>query len=170
MAENQSKPRFANGVAAAVITCLFSAHALMGGIACLMGLVNAEKWIVWLGVAVIVLHVVLSIVTSAQQLGDAERPPSTRKKRHLALKWVTGGLLAAIAIVHIAGNLQGLSSLIAGILSMALCAGIAVHVCVGAKSLVADLGAGKALIAPVRFIACAIAVAAGVLMLASIVS
>ena len=83
------------------------------------------------------VHVVVSIVTSREQLVDTERPPSKRKKRHLALKWATGILLAIAVIAHIVLPHDGMLALFA---IGAVCITFAIHLCVGARSLLKDLG------------------------------
>jgi hypothetical protein len=84
------------------IVVFFLVHAALGSLSGLFGLKSPLAWLVWVGVALIAAHIVVSVVTSREQLSDVEHPPSVRKKRHLVLKWATGGLLAAAAIAHIA--------------------------------------------------------------------
>ena len=93
--------RFANGVISAIIAVFFLAHGVLGGVSFVAELSSPPAWLLWGGVALIGVHVVVSVVTSYQQLNDAERPPSARKKRHLALKWATGALLVAFVCVHV---------------------------------------------------------------------
>ena len=127
-----SKARRFNGVVSAAITAIFLAHSVLGGLAAITGFISPLAWLVWVGVGLICVHVVASIVTSREQLSDVERPPSSRKKRHLALKWATGGLLAAVALAHV---VLPKSSELATACILALCVVLAVHLCVGSKSL-----------------------------------
>ena len=129
--------RFVNGVIAAAITVLFLAHGALGGFSALTGYTSPFTWLIWGGVILIGAHVVASIVTSIQQLTDVEFPPSARKKRHLALKWATGGLLAVAACAHI---VLPKNSLTATLVVMAVIVLLAVHLCVGSKSLLKDIG------------------------------
>ena len=86
--------RFVNGIASAVILAFFIAHAFLGSFRGVFSSDSPPAWVLWAGIAVVAFHVVASVVTSYQQITDEEFPPSVRKKRHLLLKWVTGGLLA----------------------------------------------------------------------------
>ena len=107
------------------------------------------------------LHVVLSIVTSYQQLTDVEFPPSSRKKRHLALKWFTGALLACSIATHIACvRVPGLVAsfpLLPKLATVVLSIVLAWHICVGMKSLLKDIGLSKRLMTPLRVVVCVLA-------------
>ena len=151
-----SNTRFSNGVIAAVITVLFIAHAVLGSASVVAGYTSPFSVLVWVGVALIIIHVVASIATSREQLNDAERPPSVRKKRHLALKWATGIVLAALAILHVAlpkGSSAGVA------LVMALIVALAVHLWVGSKSLLKDIGIDVRYKAVFRGVICIFALA-----------
>lgn len=152
-----SKSRFVNGVIAALITVFFVVHGLMGGLSLSAGIPSSLSWLAWGGVVLAGCHVVASIVTSKEQLSDVERPPSARKKRHLALKWATGGVLAVLAIVHM---VIPKGSLIATVALVALSAALAVHVWVGSKSLLKDVGIDRRYQTPLRVVICAFAVVA----------
>ncbi len=154
--------RFFNGIVSAIIVVFFLAHGTMGGVSALTGFTSPFSLLVWGGVALIGVHVVASIVTSHQQLADRERPPSARKKRHLALKWATGCLLAVAACVHIvAPRVLGAAfaqspawnAAIIVLLSVAL----AVHLCVGSKSLLKDLEIDRRHKTAFRVVVCAFA-------------
>ena len=150
--------RKANGIVAALITLLFLAHALLGSASLHVSTPSTFKVFVLVGVAAIAVHVALSIGTSAQQMNDKERPPSPRKKRHLALKWVTGAVLALVAVVHVVGGME-----LGGRVTLALlAAAIAVHACVGAKSLLKDVGLSDVWRLPFRICVCILACVAGV--------
>lgn len=131
-------PRFVNGVIALVITVAFIVHGVLGSVSGLTGYTSPFTWLIWGAVGLVGAHVVASVVTSYQQLTDSKRPPSPRKKRHLLLKWVTGGLLAVAAAGHI---LLPKGSAIASVAIIIVAVTLAVHLCVGAKSLLKDLGA-----------------------------
>ena len=157
-----SKARWANGIVSAIIAVLFLAHALLGSAAMAFGYVSPFAWVVWIGVGLIVLHVLLSVATSREQLVDQARPPSARKKRHLALKWVTGAILAVAAIVHVA---LPKSTLAASLLMLVVVVALAVHVCVSAKSLLTDIGIDKRYKMLVRIIVCALLAVAAMVTL-----
>lgn len=151
MAGKSSKARVANGVIAALITVIFLVHGTMGSLSALFGFSSALAWVVWGAVILTGLHVAVSLATSAQQLTDREFPPSRRKKAHLALKWVTGALLAVVAIAHIVlpkGSAAG-----AGVI-VAVSVALAAHLCVGSKSLLKDLGISRSYKQAFRIVVC----------------
>ena len=90
-----------NGILSACIVVFFLAHGILGSMLPFTGFESPLAWLVWAGVACVVVHIVLSIVTSREQLTDTVRPPSEAKKRHLLLKWITGILLAVVVVAHI---------------------------------------------------------------------
>lgn len=148
--------RFVNGVIAGAITVFFLAHGTMGGLSVAVGIPSSLSWLAWVALALVAAHVIASIVTSKQQLTDPERPPSPRKKRHLALKWATGCLLAVAAAAHIAlpnGSTTALATIIA--VSIAL----AIHLWVGSKSLLKDLDIDRRHQTGLRIAACIFAAA-----------
>lgn len=132
-----STARFVNGVISAIIVVFFLIHGVLGCVSVLTGYTGSMSVLVWCGVALIAVHVVASIVTSRQQLADVQFPPSARKKRHLALKWATGALLAAVVAAHVA---LPKSTVTAAVVIIAVSVVLAVHLCVGSKSLLKDLG------------------------------
>ncbi|MBQ9042430.1 MAG: hypothetical protein IJ111_15680 [Eggerthellaceae bacterium] len=160
-----SKARVVNGVIAALITIIFLVHGTMGSLSALFGFSGALAWVVWGAVILACLHVVVSALTSAQQLTDKEFPPSRRKKAHLALKWVTGGLLAVAAIAHI---ILPKSSVAAAGVIVAVSVVLAVHVWVGSKSLLTDLGFSRRYMWPLRIVVCLFAALFVVVMLRGI--
>lgn len=171
---NRPTARFVNGVVAALIVAFLFAHSLLGGLEGIFPLTAPPKWILWLGVIVVGIHVVVSIVTSYSQLTDAEFPPSARKKRHLLLKWVSGGALAVVAAAHIvymqtSGAHTVQASPVSAVVALVLIVALAVHSWIGAKSLVTDLGFSKRLMLPFRIVVCALAVAAGCIVLLGMV-
>lgn len=145
--------RFVNGVIAALITVAFIAHGILGSLSSLFGLPSSLAWLVWGAVVLAGAHVVASVVTSREQLNDVERPPSARKKRHLALKWATGIALALAAAAHI---LLPQSSALATWAIVVLCIALAAHVCVGSKSLLKDLNIDRSYKTVFRVVVCAI--------------
>ncbi len=163
MSGKTSKARLANGVISSAIVVFFLIHGVLGSLSGLIGLKSPFTWFVWVGVALVGMHVVISIVTSREQLADVERPPSARKKRHLALKWATGGLLLATAAAHIVtmrlwGAAAMQSSISGVVLTCVLAAMLAVHLCVGAKSLLTDLGIDRKFMTVFRAVVCVLAV------------
>ena len=146
--------RFVNGVLAALITVLFLVHGSLGSLSVLGCFSGSLSWLVWGAVILACIHVVASIVTSYQQLTDAEFPPSPRKRRHLALKWATGGLLAAVALAHI---MLPPSTTLAALVIVAVSIVLAVHLCVGSKSLLKDLGIDRRYKMAFRVVMCVFA-------------
>ena len=163
MVGKRSTARFANGAVSAVLVVFFLAHGVLGSLALVFGIIGPLAWLFWVGVALVAVHVVMSVVTSREQLSDAQRPPSPRKKRHLALKWATGALLAACIAVHVASS----NALIARLAIVALAIALAAHLCVGSKSLLTDLGADRRYKNAFRAAACAFAALFVVAVLAS---
>lgn len=159
--QKRSGSRLANGAVSALIACFFLIHGLLGSFAFALPSAHPLLWVVWVGVGFVVLHIVLSAVTSYQQLTDSEYPPSTRKKRHLALKWATGCLLAAAVVAHIAcmriPALVIAAPFLPSLSTVVLSAVLAWHICVGMKSLLKDIGVGKKLMTPLRVLVCALA-------------
>ena len=158
--------RFVNGVISAVIVVFFLVHGVLGSASILTGYIGPLAWLVWCGVAIVAVHVVVSVVTSYQQLTDAEFPPSARKKRHLALKWATGILLAVAAAVHI---VLPKSAATAAFAIIAVSAFLAVHLCVGSKSLLTDLSVDKRFKTAFRVVVCVFAAAFVAVVLAALV-
>lgn len=167
-----SLARRANGIVCAVIVAFFCAHAVLGSVSGLTGFSSPFTWLVWAGVVLIAIHVGLSAVTSRQQLGDVERPPSARKKRHLALKWATGAVLALAACAHVVlmrtFGPETIQSHAAGAaFTVVLAAVLAVHVCVGAKSLLKDLGIDRRYMKPFRVVVVLFAIAVSAAVIAA---
>lgn len=170
---NGSKARLINGIISALIVVFFIAHSLLGGLEALVPLTSPPALVMWIGVGILGMHVIASIVTSREQLTDTAFPPSKRKKRHLALKWVTGGVLLAAIAAHViciqtfgpdAVQVSATSTLV----TLVLVAALTVHIWVGAKSLITDLNLDKSLVRPFRIIICALAIAIGCIVIAGI--
>jgi len=142
-----SRERYANGVVSALIVCFFLAHGTLGAVSLFTGNVSPLAWLVWVGVGLVAVHVALSALTSKQQLSDEEHPPSRRKVRHLALKWATGGLLAVAATAHVVIMRMGGDSAFPRVASVVVIVvvalALAVHLCVGAKSLLKDINVDR---------------------------
>jgi succinate dehydrogenase hydrophobic anchor subunit len=171
---NGSKARLVNGIISALVVVFFVAHSLLGGLEALVPLASPPALVMWTGIGIVGIHIVASIITSREQLTDAEFPPSQRKKRHLALKWVTGGILLAIIAAHVVcirtfGPDAVQASVTSTLIALALVAALTVHIWVGAKSLITDLSLDKGLIKPFRIIVCTLAIAIGCIIIAGIV-
>ena len=154
--------RHVNGIVSAIIVCFFLVHGALGAASGYFSWQSALAGFVWVGVALVCAHVVISVFTSKQQLSDVEHPPSERKKRHLLLKWVTGGLLAAFVVAHIVSvQLFGASVVqapgVGVFVTLAVIVALTVHICVGAKSLLVDIGMSKQFMLPFRIVVCAVA-------------
>ena len=163
-----SLARIINGIVSALMTCLLFVHGVWAAAAITLGAPMPPAWIAWAGVACATAHVILCIITSWEQLTDTVRPPSSRKKRHLALKWATGALLAVVAGLHVARVAITPAWAVAALI-VALATALAAHVCVGSKSLLKDLGIDRRWRPAVRAVAvvacllCALAAIAAVL-------
>ena len=160
---NRPKTRLINGFVSAFIVAFFFAHGTLGSALLTVGIRSSFAYLVWFGVALVFVHVAMSVVTSYQQLTDKVDPPSIRKKRHLALKWITGVVLLAFICIHVGClrmfGLASTQSMATGALVIILLAiTLAAHVCVGAKSLLKDIGASRRYRTLVRIVACAFAV------------
>ena len=169
-----SRERVINGVVSALIVVFFLVHGTLGAASTFTGFVSPFAWLVWVGVALVGVHVIMSIVTSRQQLSDKEHPPSPRKVRHLVLKWCTGGLLAIIAGTHIVlvrmVGVQAMQTQVSGVLVIVVLAIVlAVHLCVGSKSLLKDLGIDRRYKTVFRVVVCVIAAAIAVAAIAGVV-
>ena len=155
--------RKANGILALVIAILFAAHAALGALSQHVDIPHALAPLVWVGVALAVAHIVMCLFTSRSMLTDTVRPPSDKKKRHLALKWVTGAALVAAVVAHIIIGTETSGK----VAVVAVAVFLALHVCTGMKSLLKDLGWPRSLRDPLRVACCIIlAVAALALVLA----
>lgn len=142
------KLRLANALVASVVAVFFLAHSTLGTASFFVeGLSNSVPWLVWIMLGVVAVHVVASVAATALMLTDARRPPSSRKKRHFVLKWVTGALLALVIGMHVCclalpsffffPASQGKIPL------LLLLAALAWHVGIATKSLARDLGISK---------------------------
>lgn len=151
-----------NGIVSAIIAAFFLVHAILGSLSVITGFISPFTGLVWVGVALVAVHVVASIVTSKEQLGDTDYPPSPRKKRHLALKWATGLLLAAAAVAHV---VLPKSAFVSTAVIVAVSIVLAVHLCVGSKSLLKDLGLDTRGKTAFRIVVCALAAACAVIVM-----
>ena len=159
----QSNTRIVNGVISAIIVCFFAAHGILGSVFAVAPFESSIAWAVWIGMALVALHIIVSIVTSYQQLTDAEFPPSARKKRHLVLKWATGILLlvavgAHVFCIHAYGAAAAQSSVTGAIATVAVAAMFAIHTCVGGKSLLKDIFVDRKYLMVYRVVLCVLAI------------
>ena len=150
---NRSKARLVNGIISAAIVVFFLVHGLLGCTALVLGYISPFTCLVWVGMALVVVHVVASVVTSREQLTDAERPPSPRKKRHLVLKWATGAGLAVCVATHVVLK----DAYLARVAIVAVAVMLAIHLWVGSKSLLADLNIDRQFQRVFRIVVCAFA-------------
>ena len=158
-----TRARVTNAIAASVIMVLFLVHACLGTLKLYWpDMPSNLEFIVWFGVAVIVFHVIASIVTTREMWIDTQRPPSNRKKRHQILKWITGALLACAIVVHQLCVAQLLPLAAVDMLTLPTLIVTAILLCwhlfVGAKSLTRDLNLRGALRMPLRVVAIVITV------------
>lgn len=158
--------RRVNAIAALALACFFLTHAALGVLSARMLVSDELAFIAWGGAAVGACHMALCVFTSRSMLTDADRPPSSKKKRHLALKWVTGIALALMAACHMAagGGKAADGDAFRTMLLIVLLAALVWHSVVGVKSLTRDLGITSRARAPMR--AAAIAVGAAIAMAA----
>lgn len=126
--------RRVNAIIAVALMVFFFVHAAMGAITQVTPIENSFKWLIWAFAALILVHAATCVATSYFMLTNTERPPSKGKKQHLVLKWVSGGILLLLALLHAFGvaNL-GVPFLVV------LLAVIAWHSYVGVKSFTRDL-------------------------------
>lgn len=133
----QANWRKVNGAVAGVLCLFFLVHGVLGILWTSAAVTMELAFVIWAFFIVALVHGLLSIVTSRQMVHDAERPPSRRKKRHLALKWVTGVALLLVACIH---ALLPESTIFWPYASILVTCALAVHMYVGGKSLASDLG------------------------------
>lgn len=158
-----SKTRLVNGVLSTIIVVFFAAHGILGSVSAIAPFDSGLSWAIWIGMACVALHVVVSIATSFQQLTDADYPPSARKKRHLALKWVTGILLLAavgahVFCIHTYGAAATQASATGALATIAVAATFAIHACVGGKSLLTDILVNQKHLMAFRVAVCVLAI------------
>lgn len=169
-----SNIRLMNGIVSAVVLCFFIAHGLLGSTSALSPFETGLTWVVWIGMACVGVHLILSMVTSWQQLNDPGSPPSARKKRHLVLKWTTGLLLLVAVVVHIGfmrsyGPAATQSMASGAVATIAVAATFALHACVGGKSLLTDIFIDKKYLVVYRVVVCAFAAVCALATIAGVV-
>lgn len=149
--KQRSRARRANGIVAGLLAVFFlGAHGLLGSIVALIPLDSTLSWIAWIGTAAIAVHVGLNVRVTIEKLSDPEKPPSTRKKAKIALRWATGIVLVLAIGLHVASmctqGADAAQSTLPGVaITIALIIAIAIHVCLCMKSLIRDLGGSKEL-------------------------
>lgn len=128
--------RRANAALAALLMLFCLVHPMISLAWLWLGFSDGLAWAAWTGVALCIAHIAASMITSKDMLSDAVRPPSKRKKGHLVRKWVTGCAIIALLAAHLLlnGN-RALQTVLLSVFAVAL----AIHVCVGSKSLAKDL-------------------------------
>ena len=142
-----TKLRTANGIAAAILCIIFLAHAILGSVKFAVPTFSGRfVWVVWIGVGILVAHVVMSVGTTVSMMTDKERPPSAKKKRHQLMKWLSGVAVLVVAVIHMLTN----SGLVTGgavpalsrattVLMAALICALGWHMFTASKSLLKDL-------------------------------
>jgi hypothetical protein len=151
--------RRACGIIALVLTLFFAAHILLGDLYLFFPVRDSLSFLVWVGVGLAVVHVSMCFLTTRQMLADTQRPPSIRKKRHFALKWISGGFVFAFAIVHVlySENLIPFGSSMFFSVTVMLACVLTCHVYAGIKSLVKDIGVNRRFRLPIKVVACVFA-------------
>lgn len=165
--KKRSLPRRANGfVAGFLVVFFFLAHSLLGSLSLVAPISNNFAWIAWIGTSVVAVHVVLSVLTTREKLTQADKEPTLKKKLKIAARWATGLAIAAVAGLHITsivlyGDSAVQSTQVGNVAVLVLVVLLAVHVFLGIKSLVRDLGASKEqkdqLKTPLRVAVCLVA-------------
>lgn len=159
------------GVVSALVVAVFAIHMVVGCIYLGGNVSNAWAWVVWIGVALIVVHIIVAVATTVLMLTDAVNPPSRRKKNHQVLKWATGCLLLAFMAAHITqvvhGALLGASPSFI-VMTVALIACLTWHSWTGVKSFTKDLGLSSSWRTPFRIIICAFSCLCALALLMSI--
>lgn len=153
--------RCANALVAALLMMAFLAHALLSSSAgASPGMASLLMPLMTLA-AMAFTHAVISIATSALMLSDTIRPPSARKKRHLAFKWLSGIALLLAGAAHVAHFPAGMPT---WIVALVLLMTLTWHSLTGMKSLVRDLGMRRKARIPLKMACCALAIAASLLL------
>jgi hypothetical protein len=162
-----------NGIVSAVLVVFFLVHAALGSMSLLPPTPRSIDLLIWAGCGLLVLHVVLSTLTSWQMLTDKQRPPSKRKKEHLVLKWLSGVVFLVLVCLHIGGSVLGLTlgnGLIYPVTALLLVGALALHTSVGVKSLTRDLDLNRRLRNPVRLVVCAVSLVIALAILLKILA
>lgn len=153
--------RYTNGIISAALACFFFVHAFFGSVSLLVFLPNKLSFLVWAGVCLMATHVAACVVTSRRMLADTDHPPSARKKGHLALKWISGGLLLASAAFHV-WKFEGFASPegdAAFLFTTLLVVGLfACHLFIGLKSLLKDMNVDRGHRTCLRFVVCILSI------------
>ncbi len=134
--------RRGNAVLAVALAVFLIAHEVLGALSVAVSLPTGLRWLIWAGAVGIAAHVAFCVATSYWMMTDTVRPPSVHKRNHLILKWASGAMLAAMAVLHavLGGTPYDFAtSVVAAVLGIIL----AWHTCVGVKSALRDLGRGK---------------------------
>ena len=150
--------RRANAIVIAVLLVFFLAHAILGAFALATGWRGSLEGIVWVGVAIIGVHIVLSAATTFHMFTDTKRPASANKRRHQVLKWITGVVFAAFVCEHMGGQSIDLAnpSVASIAITVLLLAGLCWHVYTGTKSFTRDLRLPRSVRTPFRIVVIAL--------------
>lgn len=154
--------RLVNAGVAALLVAAFLGHALFASAAGVDAASRAPYPLLYCLLALVAVHIALSVATTVLMWNDTVRPPSEKKKRHQVLKWVTGAALLAVLCVHVAH--PAVVPALTWTASAALLAAFVWHGWTGMKSLARDLRVpGKAKV-PLRIALVALALIAFLVM------
>lgn len=154
--------RLVNAGVAALLVAAFLGHALFASAAGVDAASRAPYPLLYCLLALVAVHIALSVATTVLMWNDTVRPPSEKKKRHQVLKWVTGAALLAVLCVHVAH--PAVVPAVTWAASAVLLAAFVWHGWTGMKSLARDLRVpGKAKV-PLRIALVALALIAFLVM------
>ncbi len=154
--------RLVNAGVAALLVVAFLGHALFASAAGVDAASRAPYPLLYCLLALVAVHIALSVATTVLMWNDSVRPPSEKKKRHQVLKWVTGAVVLAVLCVHVAH--PAVVPAVTWAASAVLLAAFVWHGWTGMKSLARDLRvSGKAKV-PLRIALVALALIAFLVM------
>lgn len=154
--------RLVNAGVAALLVVAFLGHALFASAAGADAVSRAPYPLLYCLLALVAVHIGLSVATTLLMWNDSVRPPSEKKKRHQVLKWVTGTVVLAVLCVHVVH--PAVVPAVTWAVSAVLLAAFVWHGWTGMKSLARDLRVpGKAKV-PLRIALVALALIAFLVM------
>ncbi|MGN0060628.1 MAG: hypothetical protein ACI362_09125 [Coriobacteriales bacterium] len=157
--------RLVNAGVAALLVVAFLGHALFVSAAGVDAASRAPYPLLYCLLALVAVHIALSVATTVLMWNDTVRPPSEKKKRHQVLKWVTGTVVLAVLCVHVVH--PAAAPVVTWTASAVLLAAFVWHGWTGMKSLARDLRVpGKAKV-PLRIALVALALIAFFVMIAA---
>lgn len=157
--------RLVNAGVAALLVVAFLGHALFASAAGVDAASRAPYPLLYCLLALVAVHIALSVATTVLMWNNTVRPPSEKKKRHQVLKWVTGAVMLAVLCVHVVH--PAVVPVITWTASAVLLAAFVWHGWTGMKSLARDLHVpGKAKV-PLRIALVALALVAFFVMIAA---